>query len=209
MSLYAISLVSGLLISFTGTLPLGNLNVAAMHLSASEGGAKAGWFSLGVSLTEMMYLAITLRAINWVLHHEGLFIWLQWIAVLFLLLLAMASFISLRKHTSQPKNVILDNNVNRLLLGAGMGLINPIQFPFWAGWSAYSITQHWVTTNNTGYNLFTLGAGVGSMIALSVFIYAGKKFSGFMNTHQRQVQLGMGVLFLGMALYQVFRIIVA
>lgn len=204
--MYIISLLAGLLISFSGTLPLGNLNVAAMHIAAREGGRRAAWFSLGVSVIEMMYLGITLRAINWVLHNREFFSMLQWVAVLFLALLAIASFAGARKQEAKARNIIIDNSANRFLLGAGMGLINPVQFPFWAGWSAYAITQHWVMTTNTGYNLFTTGAGIGSMIALFIFIYAGKRFSGFMNSHQKQVQLGMGVLFTLMALYQLYKI---
>lgn len=207
MTAYFISLVSGLLISFTGTLPLGNLNVAAMHISARENAERAAWFSLGVSIIEMIYLSITLRAIGWVLQHAKLFMMLQWLAVAFLLLLAVASFINMAKKEGEMKNVIIDNEANRFILGMSMGLINPIQFPFWAGWSAYAITKGWVTATNTGYNLFTLGVGIGSMIALYLFIYLGKRLSGFMMQNQKMVQLGMGVLFSGMALYQVAKII--
>lgn len=206
MSMYLISCLAGLLISFTGTLPLGNLNVAAMHIAAREGGKRAVWFSLGVSITEMVYLGITLRAINLVIQHNTFISMLQWLSVLFLTVLAIASFIGAAKQEAKAKNIIIDNSANRFLLGAGMGLINPVQFPFWAGWSAYAITQHWVITANAGYNLFTIGAGAGSMAALFLFIYVGKKFAGFMNAHQKQVQLGMGILFLLMALYQLYKI---
>ena len=49
-------LVTGLFISFLGTLPLGTLNLAAMQISISDGIRPALYFALGALLVEIIYV---------------------------------------------------------------------------------------------------------------------------------------------------------
>jgi threonine/homoserine/homoserine lactone efflux protein len=46
--------ITGLFISFLGSLPLGTLNIAAMQLSISDGVRQALLFSLGSLLAEVI-----------------------------------------------------------------------------------------------------------------------------------------------------------
>ena len=63
-------------ISFLGTLPLGTLNVAAMQISVSDGIRPALYFSLGALLVEIIYVRISLVAMDWVQRQQRLFRWL-------------------------------------------------------------------------------------------------------------------------------------
>ncbi|WP_315815821.1 hypothetical protein [Paraflavitalea speifideaquila] len=58
--------ITGLFISFLGTLPLGTLNVAAMQLSVTDGLRPAFYFALGALLVEMVYVRLSLVAMDWV-----------------------------------------------------------------------------------------------------------------------------------------------
>lgn len=202
-------ILSGLSISFAGTLPLGNLNVTAMHIAAKETYKNALLFASGVVIIEMLYLRIALEAMGWVISHHYLFRSLQWIAVIFLLILALGSFIGLAKKNQRPRNIIIDNKINRFMLGLMMSAVNPMQFPFWAGWSAYLLSREWLEGNSLAFNIFTLSAGAGTVIALLLFITTGKKLSAFMERHQKGTQAVLGVLFLIMALYQAMHIYMA
>ena len=57
---------TGMFISFLGTLPLGTLNIAAMQISIAESVRNAILFSLGALTAEMVYVRISLVAMNWV-----------------------------------------------------------------------------------------------------------------------------------------------
>jgi len=195
------TIAAGLFISLTGSLPLGNLNMSAMQIAAHEGIRKSILFALGVVVTEIIYLRITLAGVSWVLAHRSLFVALQWLSIVFLLLLAAGSFNAARKKAGN-KNVFIQNRIPRFLLGLFMSAINPVQFPFWAGWAVVLVSRQQLATSNIAYDLFTLSAGLGTLAALLVFIFFGRKFSGWMLVNHRKVQFGMGIIFLLLAVYQ-------
>ena len=63
---------TGMFISFLGTLPLGTLNISAMQISVSDGVRPAFYFALGALLVEMIYVRLSLVAMNWVRKQKRL-----------------------------------------------------------------------------------------------------------------------------------------
>lgn len=201
------TILAGVFISLTGSLPLGNLNVTATHLAAKESARSALWFAVGAVLVEMIYLRLTLSVIDSVLLHSSLFLKLQWATVVLLLALAAGSFWALRKPAHESKNILIENRMNRFVLGFLMSLANPVQLPFWAGWSTYLLAQQWIAKSSFGYNLFTLAAGAGTFGAMLAFIFVGRRFADLMNRNQKPVHWIMGMLFLSMAVLQLWHLL--
>ena len=56
--------ITGLFISFLGTLPLGTLNVAAMQISVTDGVVPAMYFVLGAMIVEIIYVRVSLVAME-------------------------------------------------------------------------------------------------------------------------------------------------
>ena len=73
---------TGLFISFLGTLPLGTMNIAAMQISVSDGLRPAMKFAIGVLLVEIVYVRISLVAMNWIRKNQRLFRILEWVTLL-------------------------------------------------------------------------------------------------------------------------------
>jgi len=184
----------GLLVSFLGTLPLGTLNVAAMQISVEENVRNALLFSLGSLLTEMAYVRISLVGINWVRKRKGLFRWMEWIALGIVIALAAGSFIA-AMHDHQSKNVILDNHMNRFLLGLMLSAISPMQIPFWFGWSTVLFQKNILQPRNAFYNFYIVGIGLGTLLGNSVFIFGGKVLVQKMNTNQNIINWAIGGIF--------------
>src|SRR6187549_3140647 len=84
--------LTGLFISFLGSLPLGTLNIAAMQISISDGLQPAILFSLGSLTAEMVYVRLSLIAMDWVRKQQKLFKILEWLTLLIVLALAITSF---------------------------------------------------------------------------------------------------------------------
>src|SRR5450432_1290824 len=143
----------GMIVSFLGTLPLGTLNVAAMQVSVSEGVKQAIYFSAGCILVEMIYVRISLVGINWIRKQKKLFKWLEWITLGIVVALAAGSFIAAAKEHA-VKNVMLNNEMNRFLLGFMLSSVAPMQIPFWFGWSTILFTKKILQPNNKYYNLY-------------------------------------------------------
>ncbi len=184
----------GLLVSFLGSLPLGTLNVAAMQISVQESAHNAILFALGSLTVEMIYVRISLVGINWVRKQKKLFRYMEWITVAIVLALAIGSFAAAMK-THPAKNVVLNNNINRYALGVMLSAINPVQIPFWFGWSTVLFTKNILAPKNSFYNLYIVGIGIGTLLGNFVFIFGGKWIVTLLNGNQNLLNWIIGGIF--------------
>lgn len=184
----------GMLVSFLGSLPLGTLNVAAMQISVQESIQNAIYFSLGSLLVEMIYVRISLVGINWVRKQKKLFRWMEWITLAIVIALAAGSFIA-AMEPHHAKNVMLNNNVHRFLLGVMLSAISPMQIPFWFGWSTILFTKRILLPKNSYYNLYIVGIGLGTLMGNCVFIFGGKFIVQKLNTNQNLLNWIIGGIF--------------
>ncbi|MGN6266721.1 MAG: LysE family translocator [Ginsengibacter sp.] len=184
----------GLLVSFLGSLPLGTLNVAAMQISVQESVHNAILFALGSLTVEMIYVRISLVGINWVRKQKKLFRYMEWITVAIVLALAIGSFVAAMK-THPAKNVVLNNNINRYALGVMLSAINPVQIPFWFGWSTVLFTKNILAPKNSFYNLYIVGIGIGTLLGNFVFIFGGKWIVTLLNGNQNFLNWIIGGIF--------------
>lgn len=184
----------GLMVSFLGTLPLGTLNVAAMQISVQESILHGVYFALGALLVEMIYVRISLVGINWVSKRKKIFKWMEWIAVVIVLALAIGSFVAAMQPQAS-KNVLLNNNIHRFFLGIFISAINPVQIPFWFGWSTVLFAKKILIPKNSYYNLYIVGIGLGTLLGNCVFIFGGKVIVQKLNTNQSLLNWIIGEIF--------------
>lgn len=196
----------GMIVSFLGSLPLGTLNVAAMQISVQESIENAILFSLGSLLTEMIYVRISLVGINWIRKQRVLFRWLEWITLAIVVALAIGSFVAATKE-HHAKNIMLNNNMNRFLLGLVMSAISPMQIPFWFGWSTVLFTKKILQPRNSFYNLYILGIGLGTLMGNCVFIFGGKYLVQKLNANQNILNWVIGGIFALTAVIQLIKIL--
>src|SRR5674476_917364 len=196
----------GMIVSFLGSLPLGTLNVAAMQISVQESIKNAIYFSLGSLLTEMIYVRISLVGINWIRKRKVLLKWMEWITLAIVLALAAGSFIA-ATHEHHSKNVMLNNNMNRFVLGFLLSAITPMQIPFWFGWSTVLFTKNILQPKNSFYNLYILGIGIGTFMGNCVFIFGGKYIVQKLNANQSILNWVIGGIFAITAVIQFIKIL--
>jgi threonine/homoserine/homoserine lactone efflux protein len=204
--LYLRIFFTGMGISFLGTLPLGTLNVAAMQISVSDGIRPALYFSLGALLVEIIYVRISLVAMDWVQKQQRLFRWLEWFTVLIIAALAISSFIAAGNPHTQ-KNVILSHTIPRFWLGAAMSAINPAQIPFWFGWSTALFTKKILQPRNDHYNMYIAGIGIGTFLGNSIFIFGGQLIVSRLNANQGLISWIIGGVFAVTAIIMSWRIV--
>lgn len=193
-------------ISFLGTLPLGTLNVAAMQISVSDGIRPALYFSAGALLVEIIYVRMSLVAMDWVQKQERLFRWLQWFTVLIIVALAVTNFMA-AASPHVKKNVILSQTIPRFWLGAAMSAINPAQIPFWFGWSTALYTKKILVPRNDVYNIYIAGIGLGTFLGNAVFIFGGQLIVTRLNAKQGMISWIIGGVFAITAIIMSWRIL--
>jgi threonine/homoserine/homoserine lactone efflux protein len=198
---------TGTIISFLGQLPFGNMNLIATQLGVQESFANAWKFAFGVVLIEVIYLRLALAGMDWVVMHEQIFIILGWITVVVFLALGILGFILAKKQTENKKGLLLSNNMHRFLLGISMSLINPAQLPFWFLWSTQMMSNGLLHSTTSDFNFFTVGAGLGSLAGLAVYIYGGKWAIEKMKASNRALNIFMGIIFIIAALLQLYHML--
>jgi threonine/homoserine/homoserine lactone efflux protein len=197
---------TGMFISFLGSLPLGTLNVAAMQLAIKDGYTQAIFFSLGSLLVEMIYVRVSLLGIDWIRKQEKIFKILEWVTLLIVVALAFSSFYA-AFHPKSGKNIVLDSPLPRFVLGATMCALNPVQIPFWFGWSTVLFTKKVLLPQNSHYNSYIFGIGIGTFIGNCVFIFGGQLVAQKLNTNQHILNWVIGGIFALTALIQIWRMI--
>ena len=197
----------GLMISFLGSLPLGTLNVAAMQIGIQESVKEAIYFSFGSLLVEMVYVRISLVGIEWIRKQQRLMKIMEWVTLGIIVALAVGSFAAAMKDNPEAKNVFLKNNMHRFLLGAFMCAINPVQIPFWFGWSTVLFTKKVLEPVNSQYNGYIIGIGLGTLAGNCVFIFGGKWVATKIANSEHYLNWVIGGIFALTAIIQLIRIL--
>jgi threonine/homoserine/homoserine lactone efflux protein len=197
----------GFLISFLGQLPLGNMNLTATQLSVQENFRNAWKYGLGIVLIEIIYLRLALTGMDWVVEHKQLFMIMGWLTVVVFIALGVLAFIMARKQTSAKKGLLLNNKMNRFLLGVVVSAINPAQIPFWFLWSTQLLNSKLLMPTNGQFNLFTAGAGLGSLAGLAIYIHGGKWIITKLKTSNRGLNIFMGIVFILAGLFQLYNML--
>ena len=191
----------GMIVSFLGSLPLGTLNVAAMQIAVQESIIDAIYFSTACILVEITYVRISLVGIDWIRKQKKLFKWLEWITLGIVIALAVGSFIAATKE-HEAKNVVLSNNMHRFLLGLFMSAINPVQIPFWFGWSTVLFSRKILEPDRLQYNFYIIGIGLGTLMGNFVFIFGGKWLVSKIANSQQYLNWVIGGIFALTAIIQ-------
>jgi len=193
-----------MLISFLGSLPLGTLNIAAMQISISNGILQATLFSIGSLLAEMIYVRLSLVAMDWVRKREFLFKILEWITLLIVLILAASSFYSAMSPTVK-ESIVLSSTLPKIVLGFSMSAVSPAQIPFWFGWSTVLLTKKILLPVNKHYNFYIVGIGLGTLIGNFVFIFGGRIVAGKLQNSHSVINWVIGSIFLVTAIIQIWK----
>lgn len=197
---------TGMLVSFLGSLPLGTLNIAAMQIAISNGIISGMMFSAGSLFVEIIYVRLSLVAMDWIRKQEKILKILEWVTLAIVLALAVSSFYA-ALHPKVHKNIVLDSPLPKFVLGLVMSAVNPVQIPFWFGWSTVLFTKKILLPKQNHYNSYIIGIGLGTFIGNCLFIFGGLVIASKINNNQHILNWVIGGIFAITALIQLWRIL--
>ncbi|NNV57785.1 LysE family translocator [Limnovirga soli] len=204
---FIIIFCTGWLVSFLGQLPLGSMSITSTQIAVQENFTNAWKYSIGVAVVEIIYLRLTLSGVDWIMQHQLFFTILGWLTVVVFLVLGYFSFMTARKQHKESKALLLENNINRFILGISMSALNPAQIPFWFIWSSYLLNNGVLHSNFTDFNIFTIGCGTGTISGLALYMYGGNWLITKLNTSNKTLNYIMGGIFILAALIQLYRML--
>lgn len=199
-------LFTGLFISFLGSLPLGTINIAALQVSLSQGLGDAVLFIIGALLAEMFYVRLSLVAMDWIRKRAKLLKAFEAITFLIILALAAGSFYAAYKGSGN-ENPIFESHLHPFLFGLLMSTLNPMQIPFWFGWSTVLFSKKILLPIPALYNMYIIGIGIGTLAGNCVFIFGGRLLADSMLSNKSTLNWVIGSIFLLTALWQLYRML--
>jgi threonine/homoserine/homoserine lactone efflux protein len=131
---------------------------------------------------------------------------LEWITLLIVAALAFSSFYA-ALHPTMGKNIVLSSTLPKFFLGAVMCAVNPVQIPFWFGWSTVLFTKKVLLPKNSHYNSYIVGIGLGTFAGNCVFIFGGQLMVDKLNANQHVLSWVIGGIFTLTAIIQLLRIL--
>ena len=87
-----------------------------------------------------------------------------------------------------------------------MSAVNPVQIPFWFGWSTVLFTKKILLPRNDHYNTYIVGIGIGTFIGNLIFIFGGQLIADKISNNQHILNWVIGGIFLLTALIQIWKI---
>lgn len=141
---------------------------------------------------------------NWFRKHKKLLIGMEWFTLVIILGLAISNFYT-ALNPSVKTSPLLSNTIHFFWLGAGMSAINPLQIPFWFGWSTVLVTRKMLFPSEKLYLTYMSGIGMGTIIGHCIFIFGGRLLVEQLNAKQDIVHLAIGIIFLFTAIVQWLR----
>jgi LysE type translocator len=171
------------LISFTGSLPVGTLNVGVANLVIARHAGAAILFGLGALLVEVGLVRVALVTVKHLDGIKRLSRWFQLLACIMILVFAYASLESAwhgqKARTAGP--VIGDRP---FVSGVVLSLLNPLHLPFWMGWTAVLRSRGLLTDAPREYNVYVTAIGMGTGAAFLAYGIAGHLLIAVLGANQ-------------------------
>ena len=167
-----------------------------------KGQAEALWFSVAVVIIELIVVTLMFwGAKKWQLSQRSK----NWIFPAGALLLFYLGLTHLLNTGSvSTANYSLPEIESAFALGLLMSSLNPLQFPFWIAWNKAYQEKGWFTDGKQAFVLYLSGIGLGTFVALWLFIVLGEWTQSSPGDYHGTIELILGLLYLAFGLYFVF-----
>ena len=192
-------------ISFTGTLPIGTLNVSVTNLVIDGDVRAAILFGLGAILVEVGMVRLALVIVKRLEGMDRLLGWFRLLACFVILLLA---FVSLEAawHMRKAGSAIPITGHAPFFSGLVLSLLNPLHLPFWMGWTAVLRRKGLLSDTRNEYNIYVIAIGVGTCMAFVLYGVTGHFLILFLRMNQQLFNWLTGVALLMAGLVQLWKL---
>ncbi len=205
--------IIGILLNAMGYIPPGNINLTVAQLTINKGMRQALYFILSFSIVEVFFTFGMMRFARWIssevniessISDVRLGTYIDVFMIMLFIVMGTTTWVNRKKL---PKTKPEDNRSRKgsVFYGMLLGVLNPVQIPFWLFFGNYVILHEWIKTNYLSLIIFSIGSGMGSALALYGYAhfarYIQEKFALSSHIINRSIALFLWAL----ALYLVIK----
>lgn len=177
-----ITFLLGILINAMGYVPPGNINLSVAKLAINKGMRQVWYFIVSFSIVEIFYTFGMMRFARWAMSDinpneaVGDQVRLSSLVDYFMIamFLVMGTITWVYRNKVPKTNEKEDKRSGSIVYGMILGVLNPVQIPFWLFFGNYVILHQWIETDYLSLVIFSLGSGLGSTLALYLYAHFAK-----------------------------------
>ncbi len=208
-----LTLIIGVLLNALGYIPPGNINLTVAQLTINKGMRQALYFILSFSIVEVFFTFGMMRFARWVMsdinvndnvNELRLGTYVDSFMILLFITMGTITWVNRKKV---PKTKSEDNRSKKgsVFYGMLLGILNPVQIPFWLFFGNYIILHDWVETDYLSLIIFSLGSGIGSALALYGYAHFAKYIQEKFALSSLLINRSIAIFLYVLALYLVIK----
>lgn len=210
-----LTFIIGILLNAMGYIPPGNINLTVAQLTINKGMRQALYFILSFSCVEVFFTFGMMRFARWItsdvmdsnINEVRLGTYVDSFMICLFIIMGTVTWVNRKKV---PKTKTEDNSSKKgsVFYGMLLGVLNPVQIPFWLFFGNYVILHEWIRTNYLSLIIFSLGSGVGSALALYGYAHFAKYIQEKFALSSLLINKSIAIFLYVLALYLIVKQIV-
>ena len=197
-----LTLFLGVILNLIGYIPPGNINLTVVQITMTRGIKQALYFIVAFASVEILFTFGVMRFVQWLSSEIKLG---DIIDVVMILMFGVLGVITWRSRKEMPKADY--SKKDSIRYGLLLGVINPMQIPYWLFVGTYLISHEWIGIGYLSLSVFSIGSGIGAAIAL----YGFARFAQFVQERfalsSYKVSKGIALLFFALSAYHIGKVV--
>ena len=193
----------GIICNSIGYIPPGNINLTVAQITINKGIKQAYSFIIAFALVEMLFTFAVMRFVQWLSSTVKLG---QYIDMAMIVVFLVLGIVTWRSRKEMPDTDSSDNK-DSIRYGLLLGILNPMQIPYWLFVGTYLISHEWINTGYISLGIFSVGSGIGAALAL----YGFARFAGYIQEKftlsSYIVNKSIALLFFGLSAYHIGKVV--
>ena len=206
----------GIFLNAIGYIPPGNINLTVAQLTINKGMRQALYFILSFSCVEVFFTFGMMRFARWISSDVSLDSNISevrlgtYVDVFMIMLFVVVGTITWvnRKKVPKTKAEVNRSRKGSVFYGVLLGVLNPVQIPFWLFFGNYVILHDWIQTNYLSLVIFSIGSGLGSALALYGYAHFAKYIQEKFALSSHIINRAIALFLFALALYLVIKQVV-
>lgn len=203
----------GIFLNAIGYIPPGNINLTVAQLTINKGMRQALYFILSFSCVEVFFTFGMMRFARWISSDVSLDSNISevrlgtYVDAFMIMLFIVMGTITWVNRKRVPKTKAEDNRSRKgsVFYGVLLGVLNPVQIPFWLFFGNYVILHDWIQTNYLSLVIFSIGSGLGSALALYGYAHFAKYIQEKFALSSHIINRAIALFLFALALYLVIK----
>ena len=180
--------------------------MTALQFLLLDGQEALIYFIAGCVMAQVIYVSITLYAMDKIMQYEWVLKILNILLMVFLIYLTVSSIFTSFEDAYVRKSIVFIHILPPFIIGFLILTVHVTELPFWYGWSILLFTKQILKPNSVSYKLYIISVCMGSFLGLFLFASFGQFVARYFHLSAFELHLILGFIYGILALIHYLKI---